>query len=43
VLVGTVSRVLSDDSALEKFVTVRPAVDFSTLSVVLVVLSSGSG
>jgi rod shape-determining protein MreC len=43
VLVGTVSRVLSDDNALEKFVTVRPAVDFSTLSVVLVVLSSGSG
>lgn len=43
VLIGTVSRVLSDDSALEKFVTVRPAVDFSTLSVVLVVLSSGSG
>jgi rod shape-determining protein MreC len=43
VLIGTVSRVLSDDSALEKFVTVRPAVDFSSLSVVLVVLSSGSG
>lgn len=43
VLIGTVSRVLSDDSALEKFVTVRPAADFSTLSVVLVVLSSGSG
>jgi rod shape-determining protein MreC len=43
VLIGTVSRVLSDDNALEKFVTVRPAVDFSTLSVVLVVLSSESG
>jgi rod shape-determining protein MreC len=43
VLIGTVSRVLSDQNALEKFVTVRPAVDFSTLSVVLVVLSSGSG
>ena len=43
VLIGTVSRVLSDPNALEKFVTVRPAVDFSTLSVVLVVLSSGSG
>jgi rod shape-determining protein MreC len=43
VLIGTVSRVLSDENALEKFVTVRPAVDFSTLSVVLVVLSSGSG
>lgn len=43
VLVGTVSRVLSEDNALEKLVTVRPAVDFSALSVVLVVLSSGSG
>lgn len=43
VLVGTVSRVLSDEAALEKFITVRPAVDFSTLSVVLVVVSSGSG
>jgi rod shape-determining protein MreC len=43
VLIGTVSRVLSDEGALEKFVTVRPAVDFSTLSLVLVVLSSGSG
>jgi rod shape-determining protein MreC len=43
VLVGTVSHVVSDDAALEKFVTVRPAVDFSTLNLVLVVLSSGSG
>jgi rod shape-determining protein MreC len=43
VLIGTVSRVLSDEDALEKFVTVRPAVDFSTLNLVLVVLSSGSG
>jgi rod shape-determining protein MreC len=43
VLIGTVSRVLSDEGALEKFITVRPAVDFSTLNVVLVVLSSGSG
>jgi rod shape-determining protein MreC len=43
VLVGTVSHVVSDDGALEKFVTVRPAVDFSTLNLVLVVLSSGSG
>ena len=41
VLVGSVSRVLTDDSALAKFVTVRPAVDFSTLNVVLVVTSSG--
>jgi rod shape-determining protein MreC len=39
VLIGTVSRVLDEDSATEKFVTVRPAVDFSSLSLVLVVLS----
>jgi len=43
VLIGTVSHVLTDEGALEKFVTVRPAVDFSSLSLVLVVLSSGSG
>jgi rod shape-determining protein MreC len=43
ILIGTVSRVLPDDAALEKFVTVGPAVDFSTLDVVLVVLSDGSG
>jgi cell shape-determining protein MreC len=42
VLIGTVSRVLPDDAALEKFITVRPAVDFSTLNQVLVVLSGGS-
>lgn len=41
VLIGTVSHVLSEDNALEKFVTVQPAVDFSTLNVVLVVTSSG--
>jgi rod shape-determining protein MreC len=43
ILIGSVSRVLSDEGALEKFVTVRPAVDFSSLNAVLVVLSSGSG
>jgi rod shape-determining protein MreC len=43
VLIGMVSRVLSDEDALEKFVTVRPAVDFSTLNLVSVVLSTGSG
>ena len=43
VLIGSVSRVLSEDNALEKLVTIRPAVDFSTLNLVLVVLSSGSG
>jgi rod shape-determining protein MreC len=40
ILIGTVSRVLPDESALETLVTVRPAVDFSTLDLVLVVLSS---
>lgn len=40
--IGVVSRVLEDPAALEKFVTVRPAVDFSTLEVVLVVLSEGA-
>jgi rod shape-determining protein MreC len=43
VLVGVVSRVVEDSSALEKFVTVRPAVDFSSLDVVLVVLPSEGG
>lgn len=43
VLIGTVSHVLSEDNALEKSVTVRPAVDFSNLDLVLVVVSSGSG
>jgi rod shape-determining protein MreC len=43
VLIGTVSRVLKSDTATEKYVTVRPAVDFSTLDIVLVVLSNGGG
>lgn len=43
ILIGSVSRVLSDEAELEKFITVRPAVDFSALDVVLVVLSDGSG
>ena len=43
VLIGTVSRVLKSDTATEKYVTVRPAVDFSTLDIVLVVLSRGGG
>lgn len=41
--IGVVSRVVENPAALEKFVTVRPAVDFSTLEVVLVVLSRGAG
>lgn len=43
VLIGTVSRVLPEPAALETFVTVRPAVDFSTLDLVLVVLASDGG
>ncbi len=43
ILIGSVSRVLPEDAALEKYITVRPAVDFSTLDTVLVVLSDGSG
>jgi rod shape-determining protein MreC len=43
ILVGSVSRVLPDVSGLEKFITVRPAVDFSSLDVVLVVLSGKDG
>jgi rod shape-determining protein MreC len=43
ILIGSVSRVLPEEGDLEKFITVRPAVDFSTLDVVLVVLSDGSG
>lgn len=43
ILIGAVSRVLDRPGGLEKVITVRPAVDFSTLDVVLVVLSDGSG
>jgi rod shape-determining protein MreC len=43
ILIGSVSRVLSDEAELEKFITIRPAVDFSSLDAVLVVLSDGSG
>lgn len=43
ILIGSVSRVLPDEADLEKFITIRPAVDFSALDVVLVVLSGGSG
>src|SRR5436190_9295872 len=42
-VIGTVSHVGGGASALEKDITVRPAVDFSTLDDVLVVLSTGSG
>jgi rod shape-determining protein MreC len=43
ILIGSVSHVISEETALEKQVTVRPAVDFSSLSLVLVVLSGGPG
>ena len=43
ILIGSVSRVLDEDAGMEKFITVRPAVDFSTLDIVLVVLSDASG
>ncbi len=43
ILVGSVSRVLGAEAELEKLVTVRPAVDFSALDVVLVVLGDGAG
>jgi len=42
-VIGTVSHVGGGGSALEKDITVRPAVNFSTLDDVLVVLSTGSG
>jgi rod shape-determining protein MreC len=40
--IGTVSRVTGDPADLEKAITVSPAVDFSTLDVVLVVLGPSS-
>jgi rod shape-determining protein MreC len=43
VLIGTVARVLKSDTATEKYVTVMPAVDFSSLDIVLVVLAHGAG
>lgn len=42
ILIGQVSRVLPDAGALETFITVRPAVDFSTLDLVLVILGTRS-
>ncbi|MEX0833086.1 MAG: rod shape-determining protein MreC [Actinomycetota bacterium] len=43
VVIGRVSRILASPGELEKFITVRPAVDFSNLSNVLVVLSRDAG
>ncbi|MFM8944755.1 MAG: rod shape-determining protein MreC [Actinomycetota bacterium] len=42
ILIGQVARVKPDPAGLETYVTIRPAVDFSTLDVVLVVLSTGT-
>ncbi len=42
-VIGSVSHVGNSPSALEKDIAVRPAVDFSTLDYVLVVLSTGPG
>jgi rod shape-determining protein MreC len=37
ILIGTVSRAFSEPDAVESYVTIRPAVDFSTLQYVLVI------
>lgn len=37
ILIGTVSRAFSEPDAVESFVSIRPAVDFSTLQYVLVI------
>ena len=38
ILIGTVSRAFSEPDGVDSFVTVRPAVDFSTLQYVLVMI-----
>ncbi|MEW6058725.1 MAG: rod shape-determining protein MreC [Actinomycetota bacterium] len=43
ILIGTVSRVLPGEASLEKYITMSPAVDFSSLDLVLVVLTDESG
>jgi rod shape-determining protein MreC len=42
-LIGTVSRAFSRPDSVESFVTIRPAVDFSTLQDVLVIAEEPSG
>ncbi|HEY7668039.1 MAG TPA: rod shape-determining protein MreC [Actinomycetota bacterium] len=42
-IIGTVSRSVPTEAGLEEFVTVRPAVDFSALEFVLVLLTGGEG
>jgi rod shape-determining protein MreC len=41
ILIGTVSRSFTSDDDIQELVTVRPAVDFSTLDFVLVLLTPG--
>jgi rod shape-determining protein MreC len=43
ILIGTVSRAFSEPDAVESFVTIRPAVDFSTLQYVLVIARDRAG
>jgi len=42
IVIGRVSRVLQDTGDMDKFVTVRPAVDFSSLEFVLIVKTAGT-
>lgn len=43
ILIGTVSRAFSEPDGVDSFVTVRPAVDFSTLRYVLVMIRDREG
>jgi rod shape-determining protein MreC len=43
ILIGTVSRAFSEPGSIESFVTIRPAVDFSTLEYVLVIKRGQGG
>ena len=43
ILIGRVSRVLPGDASPERFVQIRPKVDFAALSVVLVVTATTAG
>jgi len=43
ILIGTVSRAFSEPGSVESFVTIRPAVDFSTLENVLVITRGRAG
>jgi rod shape-determining protein MreC len=43
ILIGTVSRAFSEPGSVESFVTIRPAVDFSTLQDVLVIARERTG